>query len=98
MTLRRRIWDLLEPDLDDFESQSTWVDGFLVTLILLALRYPARMAIQTGFVLAQVGEFSFLVLKSAQNSELILTLDANPRAQISIREILGGFRERSHWS
>ena len=35
MTLRRRVWDLLEPDLDDFESQSSWLDGFLVALILL---------------------------------------------------------------
>jgi CPA2 family monovalent cation:H+ antiporter-2 len=43
----------------------------VVFLILILLRYPARMAIQAGLVLAQVGEFSFLVLKSAQDSALI---------------------------
>ena len=35
MTLRQRTWHLLEPDLDDFEDQSTWVDAFLITFILL---------------------------------------------------------------
>ncbi|OGS18634.1 MAG: hypothetical protein A3J83_04355 [Elusimicrobia bacterium RIFOXYA2_FULL_40_6] len=35
------------------------------------LKYPARVALVTGIGLAQVGEFSFLLLKSGQNYNII---------------------------
>jgi CPA2 family monovalent cation:H+ antiporter-2 len=43
----------------------------LVAAVFLVLRLPARLAAQTGLVLAQVGEFSFLLLGVGLAKELV---------------------------
>ncbi len=54
--------------------------------ILLLLRFPARMAIQSGLVLAQVGEFSFLILRSAEDHAII----GEPTYQLMLAVVLLG--------
>lgn len=43
----------------------------LATLAGLMMRFPARVALQTGFGLAQVGEFSFVLLSEGRNLNLV---------------------------
>lgn len=45
--------------------------GALVTLAVLLMRFPARVAVMSGLALAQVGEFSFVLLRSGQDAGLI---------------------------
>jgi CPA2 family monovalent cation:H+ antiporter-2 len=45
--------------------------SLLVCAIVLLLRYPLRIAVMTGLILAQVGEFSFLVFQVAVQEELL---------------------------
>lgn len=45
--------------------------SILVCAIVLLLRYPLRIAVMTGLILAQVGEFSFLVFQVAVQEDLL---------------------------
>ncbi len=45
--------------------------GVIITLILLALRQPLPFAIQTGLILAQIGEFSFVLARIAVTKNLL---------------------------
>jgi CPA2 family monovalent cation:H+ antiporter-2 len=45
--------------------------ALLIVGVLLALRFPPRVAVQTGIVLAQVGEFAFVLLKSGSDRGLV---------------------------
>jgi monovalent cation:H+ antiporter-2, CPA2 family len=43
----------------------------LVAVAVLVMRFPARVALLSGLALAQVGEFSFVVMRSAQGAGLV---------------------------
>lgn len=48
-----------------------FVNCFVTTAVVLAFGYPPRVAVITGVILAQIGEFSFLLLNTANNASLI---------------------------
>lgn len=48
-----------------------FVNAVITTLILLMLKYSPRVAITTGLILSQIGEFSFLLLENAKKGQLI---------------------------
>ncbi len=43
----------------------------VITIVALAFGYPPRVAIITGVILSQIGEFSFLLLETAKKADLI---------------------------
>ncbi len=43
----------------------------IVTSVVLAFGYPPRVALMTGMILAQIGEFSFLLLEAARGTEAV---------------------------
>lgn len=47
------------------------IKAFIIFIVVLLLRYPARIAILVGLSLAQVGEFSFIVGEQGFNLKLI---------------------------
>ena len=60
-------WHLLIPMV----SGVVLIKGAIAVLAVALLRHPARTAILTGVAIAQVGEFSFLLLQSASGYSLI---------------------------
>ncbi len=48
-----------------------FVNCFVIAVVVLAFGYPPRVAIITGVILSQIGEFSFLLLETAENGGLI---------------------------
>lgn len=50
-------------------------NAVIVILILMGLRLPTRVAVMAGVVLAQVGEFSFVLATAGLNSGLLTTQD-----------------------
>ncbi len=44
---------------------------FLVTVIVMCFGYPPRVALTTGVILAQIGEFSFLLLEASRKMNLL---------------------------
>lgn len=48
-----------------------FVNIIVVTIIMMALGYSPRVAITTGIILSQIGEFSFLLLENAKKGGLI---------------------------
>ncbi len=48
-----------------------FVNCFVTTAIVLAFGYPPRVAVITGVILSQIGEFSFLLLETANKASLI---------------------------
>jgi monovalent cation:H+ antiporter-2, CPA2 family len=49
-----------------------FVNVIVIAVVLLALGYSPRVAVTTGIILSQIGEFSFLLLENAKNGGLIL--------------------------
>ncbi len=47
--------------------------AFIIILIVKLMRYPLRVAVLTGFGLAQIGEFSFVLSQAGLSSNLIGT-------------------------
>jgi CPA2 family monovalent cation:H+ antiporter-2 len=45
--------------------------AFIILLIVLLMKYPLRIAIISGIILAQVGEFSFILAQAGSNFNLI---------------------------
>ena len=45
--------------------------AFIIILIVKLMRYPLRVAVLTGFGLAQIGEFSFVLSQAGLSSDLI---------------------------
>ena len=48
-----------------------FVNCFVISVVVLAFGYPPRVAIITGVILSQIGEFSFLLLETAAKGGLI---------------------------
>ncbi len=48
-----------------------FVNCFVIAVVVLACGYPPRVAIITGVILSQIGEFAFLLLETAENGGLI---------------------------
>ncbi len=44
------------------------VNFVLMTLLLIAFKYPPRVALVTGLILSQIGEFSFLLLEAGRSA------------------------------
>lgn len=47
------------------------VNFFIVAVLVLAFRYPPRIALATGLILCQIGEFSFLIIESSFEHKFI---------------------------
>ena len=47
------------------------VKALIITVIGRLLRYPIRLSIQVGLILAQVGEFSFILIKMGKGYEIL---------------------------
>lgn len=47
------------------------VNWVVITVVVLAFGYPPRVAVITGVILSQIGEFSFLLLDTAKKGSLI---------------------------
>jgi CPA2 family monovalent cation:H+ antiporter-2 len=47
------------------------VNWVVITVVVLAFGYPPRVAVITGIILSQIGEFSFLLLDTAKKGSLI---------------------------
>ena len=48
-----------------------FVNVVVIAVVILALGYSPRVAVTTGILLSQIGEFSFLLLENAKNGQLI---------------------------
>ena len=48
-----------------------FVNCIVTAVIVLGFGYPPRVAVVTGVILSQIGEFSFLLLETAKNAALI---------------------------
>ncbi len=48
-----------------------FVNIFIVAVVIMALGYSPRVAVTTGVILSQIGEFSFLLLENAKSGGLI---------------------------
>lgn len=48
-----------------------FVNWIVITLVVLAFGYSPRVAVVTGIILSQIGEFSFLLLETAKNGGMI---------------------------
>lgn len=48
-----------------------FVNCIVITGIVLAFGYPPRVAVVTGVILSQIGEFSFLLLETAKKGKMI---------------------------
>lgn len=51
--------------------------GLIVALIVLFMKYPLRIAIVTGLIVAQIGEFSFVLAQAGGNFGLIASDNYN---------------------
>ncbi|MBS4034622.1 MAG: cation:proton antiporter [Ignavibacterium sp.] len=51
--------------------------GLIVVLIVLFMKYPLRIAIVTGLIVAQIGEFSFVLAQAGGNFGLIASDNYN---------------------
>lgn len=49
--------------------------GAIVSLVVYAMSYPLRLAVVSGLILGQIGEFSFILALSANEFELIAEQD-----------------------
>lgn len=47
------------------------IKSLVVTLVVVIMRYPVRIAVLTGLGIAQIGEFSFVLAQTGLNSGLI---------------------------
>lgn len=45
-----------------------FINFFIITLIIMAFGFPPRVAVVTGIILSQIGEFSFLLIEMARGS------------------------------
>lgn len=48
-----------------------WIKMLIISIIGLCLRFPLRLSLVTGFSLAQIGEFSFLLVQSGSDHQII---------------------------
>ncbi len=48
-----------------------FVNCIVITVIVMAFGYPPRVAVVTGVILSQIGEFSFLLLETAKKGGMI---------------------------
>lgn len=61
----------------------------LATLAVLLMRFPARVAVLSGLALAQVGEFSFVLLRSGQGAGLLSPVLAGQLLAASVVTMVG---------
>jgi monovalent cation:H+ antiporter-2, CPA2 family len=45
-----------------------FINFFIMTLLIMAFGFPPRVAVVTGIILSQIGEFSFLLIEMARGS------------------------------
>ncbi len=50
-----------------------FINFFIMTLLIMAFGFPPRVAMITGIILSQIGEFSFLLIEMARDSGHITT-------------------------